>query len=403
MVQFSGIRDLSVYPHASQTHIHLSRRVRDVSNTIWELDPNAAPLTTLLRNLRKKKVTDVKFEWFEDTYPAQSTTATGDDPSSAYEGIDVTNGAYGRAFDLWMNMDTGEVMMITSVSSNHWNLIRGVGSTSPQDIDTGDVLQYIGNAQQTGAQAREKITTVTSPKYNYCQIFKEAIEITRTAEATRLYGGNDRVYQRSKHGKLHLRDKERGYWFGVKDDLDTSDDAVITTMSYVTGGVFEFLGSGQEEVNLSSAMTEDEFEQILEAAFRYGNMKKFMFCAPRVNTIIDSWGRDKIRLVPSDTTYGIAINRYISAHGELNLITNKLFYDFANITSSDAVAPWNYGTCSVILDLECLGYMYLRDTELQMGIQETDRDSYEDQYLTECGLFLRNPEWHTEIHNWSLS
>ena len=50
-----GMRSLITGAADDTTHIHTSRRVRDVSNEIDLLDPNDTALLTLLRRLRKKK------------------------------------------------------------------------------------------------------------------------------------------------------------------------------------------------------------------------------------------------------------------------------------------------------------------------------------------------------------
>jgi len=372
------------------------------------LDAQNATLTTLLRNLRKSKVTDPKFEWFEDAYLAQSTTVATPDTSSADTDFIVAagTGIYGRVYDLWMCSETGEVVMITAISTDTWTVIRGVGSGGGTPIDSGDTLFYIGNAIPTGKGERAKLSTQTAPIYNYTQLMKEGLELTRTADMTNLFGGPERTYLRRKHAEQHLRDIERTFWFGKRDDLIQSDSptaSVIPGMDYTTRGVLEFLATNESE-NLTGSMTEDEFELILEGAFRYGNSTKFMFCAPRACTVIDSWGRAKLELVPKDTTYGIEINRYKSSHGELNIIMNRLFYDFATGGTFDTDGPYrDYGKFSCILDLEYLGYKYLLDTILETDIQENDAETFEDQYRTQAGLFLAHETHHTEIHNWSLS
>jgi hypothetical protein len=104
-------------------------------------------------------------------------------------------------------------------------------------------------------------------------------------------------------------------------------------------------------------------------------------------------------LVPRDKTYGLNITRYVSPHGELNLINNKLFYDM-NATST---SWYNFGAAACIVDLEYLWYRYLRDTQLQTNIQGTDEDTVQDQYLTECGLELHHEKHHAFIYDWSLT
>jgi hypothetical protein len=375
------------------------KRVRDVANEIALLDANNAPLTVLLMKLRKKKSQDVKFEWFEDLFPAHlrtyvTTAGTESSGDTALTFSSDGEAAYGRPGDLWMNIDTGEVIYITAVASSVWTVIRNVGDSSANPVTGADEWFYIGNAQQTGAVAREKITTQVTNPYNYCQIFKEGWEITATAQATRMYGGDERTNLRKKHGKVHMRDIERSMWWGVRERLD--DNSVATT-AYMQRGFFWWLSTNAHQD--SGSTTEDDFDAFLRQDFRYGNNVKMMFCSPLALSVISSWGRDKLQVVPRDTTFGINITRYISPHGELNLINNKTFYD-VNATSD---SWYNYGACSAIVDLEYLWYRYLRDTQLRTNIQEPDKDAVEDEFLTECGMELHHEEHHAAIYDWSLT
>jgi hypothetical protein len=396
MAQFTGPR--SLYTQTADTYINANRQTRDVRGAINLLDAKNAALLTLLRRMRSQVTTNPKFEWQEDTFPTQSSTVSADDASSAATTVYITDYAYIRKGDLWMNVDNNEVIWVdTTPTSTAISCVRGVGGTSPADWDSGDEVFYIGNGQPTGARARDQITTIVTQPYNYTQIFEEPVEITGTAAATDLYGGPDRPYQRRKHGDLHMRDIERGLWWGERARMDGSDSANITYATYTTRGVFRWIDSTNEHTN-TTTLTEDEFNGYLRTDFRYGNSVKFMFCSPLALEVISSWGRDKLQLVPRDKTYGLHITRYISPHGELNLLNNKLFQDF-NVTDGT-----NYGASSVILDLEDLKYRFLkgRDTSLKIGIQENDEDTFEDMWFTDCGLHFEQPLHHAAIYDWSL-
>ena len=197
------------------------RRVRDVSGEIALLDANDTALVTLLMHTRKKPASDIKFEWFEDQFLAHTLTCSAEDPSYGYAGIEVESGkgSYGRKGDLWLNSVTGEVIYILAVSTDHWDVVRGVGGSDAAPMNTDDDLFYIGNAQDTGDTAREALTTQTVPKYNYAQIYKETIKVTKTAENTRLHGGSERMRLRKKKAEQFKRDMERGFWWGVRDKL----------------------------------------------------------------------------------------------------------------------------------------------------------------------------------------
>lgn len=408
----TAMRWVSSTEGSAGSGINSLRRVRDVSNEIALLDSNNTALLTLLRKLRRKKSTDPRFEWFEDTFPTQTVTlasAAGTTSDAATLTLSAANASLGRPGDLWLNGDSGEIFYITAnASSTTWTVIRGVGDTQETDIATTDNLFYIGNAQEQGDTARAQLTTQTSRKYNNCQIFKEPYEVTNTAAATKLYGGPDLVYLRQKHGQVHNRDIERMLWFGVRDEIaSTQGGATINYDVFMSRGLLAdgtngWITTNTSESNSSGEYTEDEFETDLQTAFRYGNMVKFCFASPTAVSTINGWGRSGLRAVPRESTWGVNITRYVSAHGELNIINNKLFADF-----STAGSTWGSGLtfneCAVILDLECLWYRYLRDTVLEQGIQDNDQDSMEEQYLTECGLMCKEEKKHMDIYGFRQS
>jgi len=381
------------------------RVMREVFNTIALLDANNTALLTLTRKLRKKPTSQMKFEWFEDEFPAQTVTSLqGSDSTLTDTTIVVKSGegVLGRPGDLWLNGDSGEVFYIDAVSTDTWTIIRGIGSTTADDIATTDNLYYIGNAQDQGARARDMLATQTQNVFNYAQLFKEMYEVANDTKASSLYGGPDLVYLRQKHGKIHNRDIERMMWFGVRDDLKASQGTSITNEVYTSRGLLAdgtngFLTTNSSTSNSSGDYTEDEFDTDLITAFRYGGAVKFMFCSPVALGNVSSWGRAALQVVPRDKTFGINVTRYISPHGELNLINNKLFQDF-----SGAGTVWgaglDYDSAAVILDLENIYYRVHRDTVLEMNIQENDRDSTEEQYLTRCGLEVHNEETCMDIY-----
>jgi hypothetical protein len=383
------------------------RRVRDVKEEISLLDSGNTALLTLIRRLRRSYTKDVKFEVQEDVFPAQTVTmkvAQGSSGDTSVDMLTAADAALVRVGDLWMNGDSGEVIYIRAKSSTTLSIIRGIGGTTVTDIASdSDNMFYIGNAQQTGSQARPKLTTVVEMPYNYAQSFKEGWEIDRTADTTSLYGRPDRARLRKKHGQIHNKDIERMLWLGVRD-LRTMSDGTAAHMSkgLVADGSNGWITSNWSTTNSSGPYTEDEFVADLITGFRYGSDTKFLFGAPMVMSVISSWGRAQLRTLPRDKTYGINITRYISPHGELNLINNKLFLDL-----SGAGTVWGAGIdftkLAVIVDLMKLRYRYKRDTKLYEGIQENDKDAVEDEYLTEVGLECNLEKCHMGIQGFDIA
>jgi len=395
----------SPYAGTANSFVPALQQVRDVTNEIQLLDPNESPLVILLRKFRSKKMTAMKKEWYEDTYPAVITQVNDATGYTTENVITVDNGALFRARDLWMCSETGAIHWVVSVSTNDVTFVKDIGGDSPTEattIDDNDTMFYIGNASETGAGSRAMLTTIAELKYNYAQIYREPVYIDNSLDTVQLYGGPDMKYQLKKAGVSHMRDKERGSWFGIKGRITSVDQASgITSAVHTQDGVFSYISSDYTATNASSSLTEDEFDGYVRAAARYGSGVKFMFCSPVAMSVINSWGRDKLQTVPRDKTYGININRFKNTHMELNLINTKMFGDMANQTSNSA-GNVDYDLCSVILDLDKLWFLSKRGVTLNMNTQNNDVDGKRHEYLTECSLEMHNPEHHYLIENWVM-
>jgi hypothetical protein len=367
-------------------NINQTRRKYDVSDRISLLQPNKAPLTVLLRKLAKKTTINPIFHWFEDDLqPKWDAVDNTGGYSASDTSIVVDRASLYNTNDLVKVPRTGEVMLVTAVDSatNTLTVQRGIGETDPAALVDDDPLVIIGNAHKEGSLAPEAKGTVVETIYNYTQIFRTTVKVTKTQEASELYGGSDRMYQRRKKAIEHAVDIERAFLFGER-----SEDLTGSEPRRTTRGVVSFLiGNTDNILDVSSdgKLSEALLEEFFESLFRYGSSKKVCFASARLISIFNTFGRDKIHMKVGEDTFGIKVMQYISAHGELQLIKHHLLEGSV------------YGKCGIILDLEeDIKYRPLkgRDTMLNIGIQPPDADYYLDEYLTEAGLELRAPKKH---------
>ena len=77
-----------------------TRRTRDVSPLIAQLEGDAGPLVTLLMRLKSKATTDPKFEWFEDELLPRFDVLGSTELSAAATSMIVTHYQYFRAGDI---------------------------------------------------------------------------------------------------------------------------------------------------------------------------------------------------------------------------------------------------------------------------------------------------------------
>lgn len=359
----------------------------DMSEKIAELEPNASPLITLTKKMKRRRVvTNPEFSWMEQD-PGNRwdaiNNATGYNNSATVWAVD--NAGYFRVGDIVQVPRTTEVVLVTNVddTQNTITVIRGWGGSTTAPLVDDDPIVIIGNANEEGAKLREIKTTEPVKKTNYTQILRTPVGVTNTLAATSTYGPKAMAYYRHLDGVNHAIDMERTMWLGKK-----GKDIHNGKPRRTTGGILEFLTENVLDVSaISGGLTEQAFTEWLEDVFRYGSSEKILFACGRLCTIIDLWAQNKLKTVPGERTYGVKVKEYVSSHGTLFIVKHKLFEGPV------------YGGMGVILDMNNVAYCPLkgRDTKLLTGRQDPDEDAVKDEYITEFGVEVRLPKTHAII------
>lgn len=360
-------------------NINQDRRKYDVSDKLWLVDADYAALAFFVRKLNKQVTTDPEFRWFEKTSPSRfdainySTGYTSGDTS-----IVVDDGTKFRAGMVIQDITTSEQMRVTAVSSNTLTVSRGWGTTSATDIADNEAIVILGNANAEGASVPTALTSQPVKKYNYTQIFREPLDVTGTENATELYAGvNDLVSLRREHLQLHLKDIERAFFFG-----EPKEDTTGTQPIRATGGLRNRISTN---VVTQTDITNSEFESWISDVYSKGGDKKLGFLSPLIAQAVNSWALGKLNMFPKDKTYGIAVTNYLSIHGELNFVVEKLFSE--NST---------YNGYAFAVDMNRVAYRYMkdRDTKLLKNRQNNGDDKIIEEYFSEIGLQVITEDRH---------
>ncbi len=372
-----GVRDTA--------NIQQSKIVVDMSNEIALLEPNESPFMSFMKLSKKnvKVANSFKFEWLEDDllprWDAINNVAGYDTDDTS---IIVDNGVYFSKGDVVKVPRTGEAILVTAVATNTLTVVRGYGTTAGAAIVDNDPLVIIGNANEEGSGTRDIKTTKESAVYNYTQIFKTPFGVTNTQAATKMYGGKDLSYQQRKAGVQHKIDIARSFMFGEKKS-ETTDGQPRRT----TGGLLSFLSKNNYDA--AGALTESEFDNnVAETIFKFGNKTKILLCSARLISVINGWGKGKLQINNQAAKYGLKIFDYITPFGTFHMMNEQRILEGAV-----------YGGYGVVVDPEYVFFRPLqgRDTKLETNIQANDEDQRKDQYITECGLEVRNAECHGVI------
>lgn len=357
------------------------RRIFDVSKDVAFYNPNANPFYLLAQQAGKEESIDPEFRCleaqiqpvFDDVNGAQTAGDTS---------IEVDHGSYFKAEDLVLNTRTKEIFKVTSVATNTLTVVRGYGSVSAQAMNDDDELRRVGNAFEEGAAVDTAKTVKVDTVINYCQIFKTSLKLTGTEMSTTLYGGMDLPLRQKMAGIEHSMKIESAFLFGQKKELlTTTSPATTSHPKRMTGGILSFISSNAVSIGgaLSEADFNNNFLRYVFTADKNFRKKRTLFVSPLVGAVMNQWGNGKIQLVPSDQTFGITVNRYLSFFGEVNIVLHPLL-------EGDA-----YSGYAVAVDLENVGYKYLsgRDTKLETDIVQDGGDYRVDQFISECGLKVR--------------
>lgn len=377
-----------------------NQKVIDMSDRIYLLEPQAAPLYVLVSRLNKRVAINTTVQWLEDVLnPSWTTLAVS--AISGMSGVQTgmsAAAAYLNTYDLVKIPSTGEILLVTAISTTAFTGARCYQSliTTAGSAAAAADLVIIGSAFEEGSASTTLGTksTKTSVVSNYLQIFRKSVEITKSMANTELYGGNDRPYQRKKKGIELMRDLERAFLFGEPlEDTSSTRSGSMSHARRTSGGIFYYITTNS--TGSIAAMTESEFEGFLRSVFRYGSNTRYLFCAPIVLSVISLWAQGKLQMFPKDKTYGIAISQYTSPHGTVNLVKELLL---ENAGSASDVTYYG-GYCAAI-ELEDCVYRYLqnRDVQFETDIQHPADDFYKDQYICEVGMEFHNEQKHGELY-----
>jgi len=284
---------------------------------------------------------------------------------------------------------TGETLLVKTVTdSRTFQAVRSYGTTAVGEIKTTDVLFVIGNVNQEGGGLLTVIQGVPTRRDWYAQIFKTPFAFTGTYEATKMYTGDAAQQEVANQLIKHMLDIEAQFLFG-EGQVDTS---TFTNVARSTYGVVEKITTNA--TNVGGALDEDAWEEFLRTGMRYsstpGKKHKLFLCSSLIGKYINSFAREKLQTVNDATSYGVAINRYRSNSGTVDIKVHDMFEE-------------DYEGLGLLLDVPLLAYRPLkgngknRDTHLRENVGTPGTDGSTHEYLTEAGLQIKGDVQHAKM------
>jgi hypothetical protein len=342
-----------------------------MADKIKSLVPDATPFTTFLQALSKQRTGWPEFKALEDDILPRFDAVVG--AGGTANTFNVATGTKFRPADVIIATRTNEMMRVESVAGNAVTTTR---ATTPVALVDTDEILIAGSAQPEGDLSRVPVSVNPSPVMNYTQILRRSWELTGTAYSSENETDpHDWDYQAARVGIEHKRDIERTLLFNGAPAKQTASNG--QPLRY-TGGLFHWIKSNQ--MDAAGGFSEEELNTWMRTIFKYGAKRKVLMGSPLATSVLNTFPMGKVRIGQSEKKYGINVTTYVSAFGELGLVTNW------------ELEGAKYGGVLVAYDQSNLRYRFLqnskanRDSHVNTSIQPPDADTRRDEWLTEMGL-----------------
>ena len=384
---------------------------------ILRLYPNgSAPLTAILSKMGEERVDDPQFHWWTKTLAAQRGTVTGIYTNAALTTALAVAGTSGQTLYVKMSeanadefrsghqvllRDASDLTVdvnakVNGVVKNGANsyltvkLLEADDNSSNNDLTDCDSILIIGNINPEGGSLPSAIAYDPTKWYNYTQIFRTSLDITRTARRTRLRTADSYKEAKREALELHSIEMEKAFLWGIRTENTGAngkperttwglipairDGASDNVVDYTTDSDY----SGETWVAKGKEWLDEKLEQI----FRYGSMEKLAFAGSGALLGIQRLAENNstIQIKSRQMDFGIKVTEWITVFGSIFIKTHPLFSYEATDRNS-----------MVVFEPAMLKYKYIDDTKFLKNRQDTGEDGSKDEYLTECGLEYHHP------------
>lgn len=349
--------------------------VRGVDFAVYELEPDAAPLTVLMSKMATTPATNPKFEWEEDEGMPNITTLSASALSSAT--AFGTNADIFRVGDVVRFSSLGFGILVTTTAAGSFG---GTLLGAQVSAQTGAEVFLVSNANAELATLRELKFTQLNTAFNYCQIIRTPFGVSTTEMGMQHYGGPERDRLTKHFGIEHAKARERNFFFGIRSISSTTRTAngiqsvIATNITNDTGG-----------------LTEGDWQTFLRPGFRYSTNQgspKVAFCSPTALSAIEGFARGKLEVVNDQAnTFGITMKQYVSGQGTVLLVNHRDWNDSAT-----------YGGYLFLMDMDAIKQKPLQvvgQTQLLKDRQAPDYDGVKDEFRSEEGIQVIHERRHS--------
>lgn len=365
----------------------VSTRLKIDMSDLFMWESQGAALFTLASLLGKERAIAKTVSWHaNELRPKFIRINAGTlDATSLTFTVTAPGGNYVKPGFLLQNTRTQELYLTTTGGSATTFVVtaRGWAGSTAVITATSDEILIIGPAYAESASLQASITTTEVQYSNYLHTMRHnwnvgglLMELSKNGGT---WNGDEASMQRKLIMATHKRDLNQALLFSR-----AGTSGGTATM----GGIIPFINiNAPANVNSATVLTEPVFESGNETWFRAGEEdKRYLLCSRKFHAIASQFPKALIRTSTGDTKYGLRMEDYISAHGDIKLVREV------------ALEGDTYSNYAVGFNPSQVKIKYARDTRLIKDRQGVSEDGYEEEVLSDLSAVWGHPE-HSYIWN----
>lgn len=269
------------------------------------------PLTVILAKLREEMAKNTRVDWIEDEELPTEFKHTGYLGATGTTGVHlyVDYPAALKKEDLLLVPSTGEIVSVETNPADtdlYVRITRAQCGTTIGIIPAGEILVLLSMSKTEAADEVNARSVVNSAYYNYTQIINEFTQVSKSVNAEETWFGPKRIEGQKKMWRAFQLKLERTLYFGQR---------YLGTNRRFMGGLMWRLNNGTNCYNVDGLLTETGFDDYLDDVYQAqpDNSALTLFGSPTMINKISQMFRNKIRISPEATKYGLNIKRYEGA------------------------------------------------------------------------------------------
>lgn len=383
------------------------QRPKNWREGIMKLYPNGgATLTALTAMMKERKVDDPEYNWYERELTSRRFQLGANVANTAAQTLLTFDGVRDvkelKAGDMLWAEESGEIVKVAVDPVNTTQVLvdRGfAGSTTAAIIYNGAGVNpnfvVMGSAYEEASLPPTGVALDPVKRNNYTQIFRQTLEMSRTAQKTRLRTGDQVKQAKADTLELLSMDMERAFLFGKKSEATQNGKPIRTTDGIITRITADAPGN----IITASATTDmDDMESYFQTIFAYGSDEKIALVGNQALGVLNALVRKNSAYTISGVVkeYGMNVQRFVSPFGELALKRYTLFNNLGGGTTGGA-AYYGPSSWALILDAKELTYTYFDDIEYEQKLEANGLDGMKSGYIGECSIEVHNSKTHALI------